>query len=131
MTFVSLYLVALAIFLAIDAAWLKLVAAPMFRRHVGALMLDEPRMGVAAAFYALYVVGIVYFAAAPALAQGGAGAAFVDGALFGLFAYGTYEATNLATLKGWTVRMAVLDVAWGAALTGVAAAGATAAVGAF
>jgi len=114
-----LYAATLAIFLAIDIVWLKKVAAPMFRRHVGALMLEEPRMGVAALFYAAYCVGIVYFAGAPA--AGDPGAALRDGALFGLFAYGAYEATNLATLKGWTWRMAALDTAWGAVLTGVSA----------
>ena len=40
-------------------------------------------------------------------------------ALFGLLAYVTYELTNLATLKGWSTQIALIDVAWGAALSGV------------
>jgi uncharacterized membrane protein len=119
-SYVALYAVTLVVFLGIDAIWLKKVAGPLFRRQVGELMLEDPRMGVAGAFYALYCVGIVYFAAAPA--AGDPVAALVDGALFGFFAYATYEATNLATLKGWTIGMAALDTAWGAALTGVSAA---------
>ena len=122
-----LYFATLVIFLAIDVVWLKAVAGPMFRRHVGALMLDEPRLEVAAGFYAFYCIGIVYFAAAPA--AGDPLAAFRDGALFGLFAYAAYETTNLATLKGWTWRMAALDTAWGGLLTGASAAGAVALVG--
>jgi uncharacterized membrane protein len=128
-TILALYAAALAIFLAVDVAWLKLVAAPMFRREVGAIMLDDPRMGVAAAFYLAYVAGVVYFAAAPALDGGGAWRAAFDGALFGLFCYGTYEATNLATLKGWTPRMAVIDTLWGGFVTAITAAGAVIAVG--
>jgi uncharacterized membrane protein len=119
-SYVALYAVTLVVFLGIDAIWLKKVAGPLFRRQVGELMLEDPRMGVAGAFYALYCVGIVYFAAAPA--AGDPVAALIDGALFGFFAYATYEATNLATLKGWTIGMAALDTAWGAALTGVSAA---------
>ncbi|SDZ78760.1 DUF2177 family protein [Rubrimonas cliftonensis] len=127
MTHFALYLAVTAIFLAVDAVWLKAVAGPFFRRQVGALMLEEPRLGVAALFYVGYCAGIVYFAAAPA--AGDPGAAFVDGALLGLCAYGAYEATNLATLKGWTVGMAALDTVWGALLSGAAAAGAVALVG--
>jgi uncharacterized membrane protein len=37
-------------------------------------------------------------------------------------AYGTYELTNLATLRDWTWRMTLTDLAWGTVLTAVAAA---------
>ena len=43
-------------------------------------------------------------------------------ALFGFLAYVTYELTNLATLKGWSAQIAMMDIAWGAALSGVAGA---------
>ena len=43
------------------------------------------------------------------------------GAVFGLCAYGTYDLTNLATLKGWPPGIAMLDLAWGAVLTGLSA----------
>ena len=38
-------------------------------------------------------------------------------ALFGLLAYVTYELANLATLKGWSAQIAVMDIAWGTALS--------------
>lgn len=115
-----MYAITLVIFLGVDAVWLTKVAGPMFRRQLGAIMLEDPKFGVAAAFYAFYCVGIVYFAAAPA--AGDPLAAFGHGAMLGLVAYGTYEATNLSTLKGWTPKLALIDTAWGAGLTGVAAA---------
>jgi uncharacterized membrane protein len=43
--------------------------------------------------------------------------ALTYGALLGLFAYGTYDLTNLAVLKGFTTRIALIDLAWGTALT--------------
>ena len=43
------------------------------------------------------------------------------GAVLGLVAYGTYDITNLSTLKGWSVKLAVIDIAWGTALTAVSA----------
>ena len=45
----------------------------------------------------------------------------MTGALLGLFAYGTYDLTNLATLKGWPVFLSILDMAWGTAETSVSA----------
>ncbi len=126
-TYIALYAATFAIFLALDIVWLRAVAMPLFRRHVGALLADEPNLPVAGAFYALYCVGVVYFAAAPA--AGDPGAAFLNGALFGLFAYGTYEATNMATLRGWRWSMVLSDTAWGALVSGVAAAGAAMLVG--
>lgn len=118
---ISAYIAAAVVFLALDAAWLRLVAQPMFERNLGAFLLESPRLGVAAGFYALYVGGIVYFAVWPALAEGSARQAVVNGAILGFIAYGTYEATNLATLKGWTWGMLAMDLSWGVALTAAAA----------
>jgi len=45
-------------------------------------------------------------------------AALLRGALFGFILYGVYDFTNLATLEKWTVRMTLVDVAWGTTLCG-------------
>jgi uncharacterized membrane protein len=37
-----------------------------------------------------------------------------------LFAYGTYDLTNYATLKPWTLQLAATDMVWGMVLTAVA-----------
>ncbi len=121
MSYLLAYIVMLVSFLAIDAVWLKLVMKPLFDRHVGLLLAERLRLGVAAGFYLFYVAGIAYFAVAPALSDGGWSIAVLNGALLGGLAYGTYEATNMATLKGWRWSMVVVDVAWGAVLTSVTA----------
>lgn len=126
MSYLALYLVVVVVFLGLDAVWLRKAALPLFEKHVGALMREDPDLKVAAVFYAFYCVGIVYFAAAPASSAGGA---FRDGVILGLVAYGTYEATNMATLKGWHWSMVIADTAWGALLTGFAAAVAVMLVG--
>jgi uncharacterized membrane protein len=115
------YAVALTVFLGIDIVWIRNVMQPVFERNLGPFLLDTPRLGAAAAFYALYIAGVIYFAVSPAAAGGSWRIAAVNGALVGFLAYGTYEATNFATLKGWTHEMALVDVLWGTALTSVAA----------
>jgi uncharacterized membrane protein len=58
MPYAASYFAALVFFLAVDIAWITTVMRPIFERNVGALLLETPRMGAAAGFYALYVAGL-------------------------------------------------------------------------
>ena len=44
------------------------------------------------------------------------------GAVLGLAAYGTYDITNMATLKNWPTTMSLVDMVWGTILTAVCSA---------
>ena len=46
------------------------------------------------------------------MASGSVGTAALNGALFGFFCYLTYDATNLAVLRGYDVVVAGVDVVW-------------------
>lgn len=116
-----LYLVTAGVFLILDAIMLSTVMKPLFESHIGDLMADQLRLGPAALFYLVYVAGVLWFVSLPALRADAPLTALLTGAALGALAYGTYEFTNLATLRGWSWRMVVVDVTWGAALTGVSA----------
>lgn len=131
MRYVPTYFVALLIFLALDAIWLGVIARNLYASRMGDLMLAQPRWGVAALFYALFVVGLVYFAISQHLATGDWQSAALNGALFGFFCYLTYDATNLAVVKGFDTLLAVIDTAWGTILGGVVAGATVALVTAF
>lgn len=118
----GVYLIALVAFFVIDAIALKYLLYPLFSRHIGGLLRDEPFVAVAAGFYVFYVAGVLYFASLPALNGGGLGQAALNGAILGFLAYGTYEATNMATLKGWSWQMLAVDLTWGTVLTATVAA---------
>ena len=120
--FIIAYGTTAAVFFALDFLWLGVVAKDFYRSALGSLLLERPNMTAAVVFYLLYVAGIVLFAVAPALATESWQKAVVLGALFGFFAYSTYDMTNLATLKGWPLSVVVVDIAWGALLTGISAA---------
>lgn len=122
MIHVLLYIVTASVFLALDVVMLKKVMYPLFSSNIGPMMLEDFRMGPAAVFYLFYVVGVVWFVSIPALNVGSIAQAFFAGAVLGALAYGTYEFTNFATLKGWTAQMVMVDVIWGAVLTGTSAA---------
>ena len=121
MTWIAAYIAAAVSFLALDALWLGVVAQKLYQREFGSMLLEKPNMGAAAAFYALYLFGVVFFAVKPALESGGWTRALLQGALFGLVAYATYDLTNLATLKGFPVRVVAPDLIWGMVVTAVAA----------
>ncbi len=113
----------------LDVLWLSRTAKPLYYRAHGAVMADKPNMAAAAAFYLLYVPGILIFAVRPALAASDWRPATLLGALFGFFCFATYDLTNLATVKIWSLRVSLIDMVWGAVLTGASAtAGALAAM---
>lgn len=116
-----LYLVTAGVFLILDAIMLSTVMKPLFESHIGDLMADQLRLGPAALFYLAYVAGVLWFVSLPALRADAPLTALLTGAALGALAYGTYEFTNLATLRGWSWRMLVVDLTWGAVLTGVSA----------
>lgn len=120
MTYAIAYLATAFVFLAIDYVWLAFIAKDFYARSIGHLMRDVPDFGAAAVFYLFYVAGVVFFAVLPAESWKGA---LLRGALLGLLAYGTYDMTNLATLKGWPWKMAAVDMIWGMCLTATAALG--------
>ena len=117
-----LYLSAAIVFLPLDVAWLTLVARDFYRSRLGDFLLEQPRWGAAIGFYLVYLAGIVVFAMLPAAAQGSWRTALVNGALLGLFAYATYDLTNLATARGFSTAVALVDIVWGVVLTAAAAA---------
>jgi len=121
MPYLTAYLATVVSFVALDFVWLGAVAMSFYRDQLGMLMRDPINLPAAAAFYLIYVVGLVVFAVAPALSGGGWKTALTYGALFGLCAYATYDLTNLATLRDWPVALTVVDLLWGTALSGTAA----------
>ena len=111
------YVATLVTFLLLDGIWLGLLMAPTYRELLGSLMLEKPLLVPAAVFYCLYVFGGVVFVVLPAVTWQWAAK---RGALLGLIAYGTYDLTNWATLRGWSVQVTLMDWAWGTFATAVA-----------
>jgi uncharacterized membrane protein len=128
--YIFAYLAAAGVMLALDMLWLGVIAKPMYQQAIGHLMADQPNVWAAGAFYVLYAAGLLVFAVTPYAADAPWGKTLAMGALFGFFAYATYDLSNLATLKQWPLRLTLLDMAWGTALSGASALAARAAMNA-
>jgi uncharacterized membrane protein len=110
------YLAALVTFVAADMAWLGTMAPRLYRPTLGDVLLSGVHLPPAFVFYAIYPLGLLIFSINPALKSGAPGAAIIYGALFGFFTYATYDLTNHATLRNWTLQLTLVDVAWGTIL---------------
>ncbi len=109
-------------FAVIDSFWLRSMYTRLYQPEIGELLMRGFRTGPAVIFYLLYILGMMIFAVNPALKSGNWQVALVQGAMFGFFCYMTYDLTNFATLKVWSVKVTLLDIIWGTVLTGSAAA---------
>lgn len=121
------YFATLVSFLVIDAVWLGLIAKKFYAQQLGSLMRDDILFVPAGIFYLLYSAGIVLLAVRPEQQPLSLLNVAFYGAVVGFIAYGTYDVTNLATIKDWPLPMSVVDLIWGTCISSlVAVAGATA-----
>lgn len=118
---IAAYIITAILFGVLDAVWLGKMVHAVYRPEIGEMLMKGWRPAPALAFYALYMLGIQIFAVAPALKSGEWTTALLYGALFGFFCYMTYDLTNFATLKVWSLKVTILDIIWGTVATGAAA----------
>ena len=116
LTYATGYLAALVTFVAADMVWLGTMAPRFYRPTLGDIAISGVNLPPAILFYAIYPVGLLIFAISPALKSDSLITAAVYGALFGFFTYATYDLTNHATLRNWTLPLTLVDVAWGTIL---------------
>ena len=107
----------------LDFVWLGFIAKKLYYGNMGDILLEKANMVPAILFYIIFVVGIVVFVVNPAVEKQSWLYALGFGALFGFVTYATYDLTNLATLKGFSVKVAVVDLVWGAFIAATTALG--------
>jgi uncharacterized membrane protein len=122
--YVKLYMMTGGVLLAAEAAWLGLVAGPLFQNEVGHLVRETFLPAPAVAFYVIYIAGILVFAVLPGLRARRLHRAVALGGFLGLLAYSTFDLTSMAVFRDFPLRLALTDIAWGTFVTGtVSAAG--------
>jgi uncharacterized membrane protein len=121
---IRLYLWTAGVLLSAEALWLGLFAGGLFRKEVGHLLRSDFHWGPVVVFYLIYVTGILVFAVLPGIEARQLQRSVALGALLGLVAYSTFDLTSMAVFKGFPLRLAAVDILWGACITAaVSAAG--------
>ena len=119
--YIAAYGAIFIVMLAIDMLWLGVIAKPLYQRGIGHLMAEKPNLVAAGLFYVIFPIGLMFFAVAPNATVPAWPAVLISAALFGFFAYATYDLTNLALMKNWPIGLSIIDVAWGTFASTVAA----------
>ncbi len=119
MKYPGVYLAVFLTMFIIDMIWLRVIAVNWYQQGMAEHLAESPNLVAAAAFYLVFPIGLMIFAILPvesaSLVKVG-----ITGALFGFFAYATYDLTAMAVLKNWPVGLSILDMAWGTMVSGVA-----------
>lgn len=117
-----IYLLSGITFLLIDGLWLTKISPKLYKDNIGHLLADKPNLVAAGLFYLIFLIGLLVFVIVPALNKGSLSYALFFGALFGLVTYATFDLTNQAVLKGWPVKITLIDLAWGTLLCAIVSA---------
>lgn len=113
----------LAIFLTIallDALWFGAIAQNWYKTEMAHVLRNPFITWPWVVFYFMYGT-IIFVLAVLANREKRALYAAIDGALLGLASYGAYNLTSYSVIEGITLKIMLIDWAWGTALTCVAA----------
>ena len=111
--FIKLFLITIVVFLLIDIFWLGVVAKNIYAKEIGRLMKRNVNWLAAFIFYGIFIAGLVFFVIGPSVEDESILTAVLSGAIFGFVTYSTYDLTNLSVLKGWSLKITVIDILWG------------------
>ncbi|MCV2231433.1 DUF2177 family protein [Acholeplasma manati] len=112
----KLYGIAFVVFFVVDLIWLGLVAKDLYQKEIGSLLKPDVNWAAAIIFYLLFILGLVIFVINPAVESGSLAKAMMLGVFFGLVTYATYDLTNLATMRDFTLKITLIDLTWGTTL---------------
>jgi uncharacterized membrane protein len=112
-TWLTAYGIAAVVFAVVDVFWLGVVAQPLYDAQLGHLLADEFNLGAAAAFYLLYLVGLVHFAIRPLEPPRPLRRTLLDAGLYGFFTYMTWDLTSMAVFRDFPLVVVLVDIAWG------------------
>lgn len=119
---IIIFFITAVVFLILDGLWLGLIARNFYKVQLGSMLAEKANLSAAGVFYIIYIVALLYFVISPSLESGNVVQALLKGAFFGFAMYATYDLTNLATLKNWPILVTIVDLVWGAVVTGATAA---------
>ena len=111
------FICVLIAFALIDSLWIGFVAAKLYKAALGPIMLEKFRPAPAIIFYLLQIAGMMVFVVPHSDGGQSLGKTALFGALYGLFTYATFDLTNFAILRDWTLFLTVTDIAWGCVLS--------------
>ncbi|PKL19511.1 MAG: hypothetical protein CVV49_00295 [Spirochaetae bacterium HGW-Spirochaetae-5] len=118
--FIKISLVSAAIFIILDLLWLAVVANKIYFNSLGYLaeikdgkIVFNLKAGITV--QVIIAVGLVFFISMALQLNNTLITSMTVGAISGFVLYATYDMTNLSFIKGYTLYITLIDMAWGTA----------------
>ncbi len=118
--FIKLFIISVIVFLVFDIIWLAFVAKNFYKNQIGFLMKEKINYLSAMVFYLIFIVSLVIFVIMPNI-DGNILKLILKASLFGLVTYATYDLTNFATLKGFPIKVVLVDLSYGVIIANITA----------
>jgi uncharacterized membrane protein len=119
-TFIKISLVSAVIFIILDLLWLAVVANKIYFNSLGYLaeikdgkIVFNLKAGITV--QVIIAVGLVFFISMALQLNNTLMTSMTVGAISGFVLYATYDMTNLSFIKGYTLSITLIDMAWGTA----------------
>lgn len=106
-------LTVLVIYLILDGVWLGVIAKESYQSALQGMLREHYPITPWVAFYVIYAFAIAHLVIIPNLNAASVLPVLFSGFILGLAAYGAYNLTNYAILKGWPLSISVKDLMWG------------------
>lgn len=118
------FAIALPVFILIDFTWIGVIARRFYLGQFGSLARMRngkfaPNLAAGLAAWTVLAAGIVLFAVPKLEPDSSLLTVLGWGGLLGFVCYATYDLTNLATVRDYSLKLTVADIAWGTALSAV------------
>ncbi len=118
--FIKISLVSAVIFIILDLLWLAVVANKIYFNSLGYLaeikdgkIVFNLKAGITV--QVIIAVGLVFFISMALQLNNTLMTSMTVGAISGFILYATYDMTNLSFIKGYTLYITLIDMAWGTA----------------
>lgn len=118
--FIKLFFTSAVIFLVVDIFWLMFAYKKIYQQYIGSL-IGEFHVIPAIVFYIIYIAALTFFVLIPGIEKSSLSYVVLAGAFLGMVCYSTYDLTNLASIKNWSLTVTVVDIIWGSFVTSLSA----------
>jgi uncharacterized membrane protein len=106
--------------LIIDGVWIGIIMKPKYDETVKHIQGDVIQLNFIAAnlAYIFLLIGLYYFVLSR-INTNNPFRAFIEGAMYGMAVYGTFDFTSAAIFKNYHFSTALIDLSWGTFLCGI------------
>ncbi len=119
-TYIKISLISAVIFVILDLLWLSRIANNIYFNSLGYLAEIKDgkisfilKAGLAAQI--IIAFGLVFFISMALQINNTLTTSMAVGAISGFILYATYDFTNLSFVKGYSLYISIIDIAWGTA----------------